>query len=325
MGLSTDVIRFITVRVDEHETEPSIQMRKSDRDDRGDRDRGGFRGGGGDRGGFRGGDRGGFRGGGGGDRGGFAWRRWRWRRLPRPRGGRSSGRPARVRRARWRNAVHRPKRRRARPWPTSPPFPAKRPFHRRRKTCPFSGDKAPKIDYKDGRLLGRYVSERGKIVPSRITAVSAKKQRELAKAIKRSRFLGLAAVRDQVSKAAPVHSARLMSQGWGGPPGPASNRHRRDSSDMQFGLIIGLGAGLASAVLFYSAAQGSALVRVVLLLLTPLPLLLAGLGWGWLPAASGVAVAGAAGDGMLQSQCPSASVTSWRLGIRPRSPPTLLI
>ena len=42
MGLSTDVIRFITVRVDEHETEPSIQMRKSDRDDRGDRDRGGF-------------------------------------------------------------------------------------------------------------------------------------------------------------------------------------------------------------------------------------------------------------------------------------------
>jgi small subunit ribosomal protein S6 len=67
MGLSTDVIRFITVRVDEHETEPSIQMRKSDRDDRGDRDRGGFRGG--DRGGFRGGDRGGFRGGG--DRGGF--------------------------------------------------------------------------------------------------------------------------------------------------------------------------------------------------------------------------------------------------------------
>ena len=65
MGLSSDVIRFITVRVDEHETEPSIQMRKSDRDDRRDGDRGGFRGG--DRGGFRGGDRGGFRGGG--DRG----------------------------------------------------------------------------------------------------------------------------------------------------------------------------------------------------------------------------------------------------------------
>jgi small subunit ribosomal protein S18 len=68
---------------------------------------------------------------------------------------------------------------------------ARRPFHRRRKTCPFSGDSAPKIDYKDARLLGRYVSERGKIVPSRITAVSAKKQRELAKAIKRARFIGL--------------------------------------------------------------------------------------------------------------------------------------
>jgi small subunit ribosomal protein S18 len=67
----------------------------------------------------------------------------------------------------------------------------RRPFHRRRKTCPFSSDAAPKIDYKDVRLLGRYVSERGKIVPSRITAVSAKKQRELAKAIKRARFLGL--------------------------------------------------------------------------------------------------------------------------------------
>ena len=67
----------------------------------------------------------------------------------------------------------------------------RRPFMRRRKTCPFSGDKAPKIDYKDARLLGRFISERGKIVPSRITAVSAKKQRELAQAIKRSRFLGL--------------------------------------------------------------------------------------------------------------------------------------
>ncbi|CCQ74429.1 30S ribosomal protein S18 [Magnetospira sp. QH-2] len=67
----------------------------------------------------------------------------------------------------------------------------RRPFFRRRKTCPFSGDGAPKIDYKDIRLLGRFISERGKIVPSRITAVSGKKQRELAKAIKRARYLGL--------------------------------------------------------------------------------------------------------------------------------------
>ena len=68
---------------------------------------------------------------------------------------------------------------------------ARRPLFRRRKVCPFSGANAPKIDYKDVKLLQRYVSERGKIVPSRITAVSAKKQRELAKAIKRARFLAL--------------------------------------------------------------------------------------------------------------------------------------
>jgi small subunit ribosomal protein S18 len=67
----------------------------------------------------------------------------------------------------------------------------RRPFWRRRKTCPFSGANSPKIDYKDVRLLQRYLSERGKIVPSRITAVSAKKQRELARAIKRARILAL--------------------------------------------------------------------------------------------------------------------------------------
>ena len=68
---------------------------------------------------------------------------------------------------------------------------ANKPFFRRRKVCPFSGDNAPKIDYKDIRLLQGFVSERGKIVPSRITAVSAKKQRELSQAIKRARHLGL--------------------------------------------------------------------------------------------------------------------------------------
>ena len=64
-------------------------------------------------------------------------------------------------------------------------------FFRRRKSCPFAGPNAPKIDYKDIRTLSRFVSERGKIVPSRITAVSAKKQRELSKAIKRARYLAL--------------------------------------------------------------------------------------------------------------------------------------
>jgi small subunit ribosomal protein S18 len=67
----------------------------------------------------------------------------------------------------------------------------KRPFFKRKKTCPFSGPNAPAIDWKDVRLMGRYISERGKIVPSRITAVSTTKQRELAKAIKRSRYMAL--------------------------------------------------------------------------------------------------------------------------------------
>jgi small subunit ribosomal protein S18 len=74
---------------------------------------------------------------------------------------------------------------------SAPAAGGRRPFFRRRKTCPFSGPNAPKIDYKDVKLLQRYISERGKIVPSRITAVSAAKQRELAIAIKRARFLGL--------------------------------------------------------------------------------------------------------------------------------------
>lgn len=68
---------------------------------------------------------------------------------------------------------------------------SRRPFFRRRKSCPFSDPNAPKIDYKDIKLLQRFISERGKIVPCRITAVSTKKQRELSKAIKRARFLAL--------------------------------------------------------------------------------------------------------------------------------------
>ena len=68
---------------------------------------------------------------------------------------------------------------------------SRRPFFWRPKSCPFSGENAPKIDYKNVKLLQRFTSERGKIVPSRITAVSAKKQRELATAIKRARNLAL--------------------------------------------------------------------------------------------------------------------------------------
>ena len=65
------------------------------------------------------------------------------------------------------------------------------PFENKKKFCPFSQKNSPNIDYKDLKLLSRYISEKGKIVPSRITGVSKKKQKELAKAIKRARFLSL--------------------------------------------------------------------------------------------------------------------------------------
>ncbi|MCP4355817.1 MAG: 30S ribosomal protein S18 [Proteobacteria bacterium] len=66
-----------------------------------------------------------------------------------------------------------------------------RPYFQRSKSCPFSKPNSPKIDYKDVRLLSRYISEYGKIIPRHITGVSAKKQRLLANAIKRARHLAL--------------------------------------------------------------------------------------------------------------------------------------
>ena len=65
------------------------------------------------------------------------------------------------------------------------------PFEDRRKFCPFSQKNSPIIDYKDIKMLNRYVSEKGKIIPSRITNVSKSKQKNLSKAIKRARFLAL--------------------------------------------------------------------------------------------------------------------------------------
>ena len=65
------------------------------------------------------------------------------------------------------------------------------PFEERKRFCPFSQLNSPKIDYKDIKLLSRYVSEKGKITPSRITNVSRMKQKELSVAIKRARFLAL--------------------------------------------------------------------------------------------------------------------------------------
>ena len=68
---------------------------------------------------------------------------------------------------------------------------ARRTFFRRRRVCKFCAEKIDYIGYKDVKLLQRYISEKGKIVPARITAVSAKKQRELARAIKLARELAL--------------------------------------------------------------------------------------------------------------------------------------
>ena len=149
------MLRYLTVRVEEHEEGPSAMMRKVDRDR--DRD----------------------------ERGGGRFDQLRSRR------------PRIVALAATAMIALTPARRRdeaAAAEESTMQFAAsqgRRPFFRRRKTCPFSGTNAPKIDYKDVKLLQRYVSERGKIVPSRITAVSTKKQRELARAIKRARFLGL--------------------------------------------------------------------------------------------------------------------------------------
>lgn len=61
-------------------------------------------------------------------------------------------------------------------------------FH---KPCPLSVKGAPKVDYKNAKLLKKYMSESGKILPSRITSISLKKQRELSKAIKKARILAL--------------------------------------------------------------------------------------------------------------------------------------
>ena len=64
-------------------------------------------------------------------------------------------------------------------------------FYRRRKYCRFTAEGVKEIDYKDLATLKNYVTESGKIVPSRITGTSARYQRQLASAIKRARFLAL--------------------------------------------------------------------------------------------------------------------------------------
>ena len=64
-------------------------------------------------------------------------------------------------------------------------------FFRRRKMCKFSNENVKEIDYKDLETLKQYITETGKIVPSRITGTSSRYQRQLATAVKRARFLAL--------------------------------------------------------------------------------------------------------------------------------------
>ena len=87
---------------------------------------------------------------------------------------------------------------------------ATKPFFRRRKVCPFSSDNSPKIDYKDTRLLQRYISERGKIGPSRIPAASAAHRLEPAR---------------------PLHRAHATPR----PPSVLGSRDRERSSNLPYG------------------------------------------------------------------------------------------
>ena len=70
-------------------------------------------------------------------------------------------------------------------------IPIRSPFLKRKKSCPLSGKNAPEIDYKNIKLLKKYISESGRILPSRVTSVSLKKQKELSRSIKRARLLAL--------------------------------------------------------------------------------------------------------------------------------------
>ena len=70
-------------------------------------------------------------------------------------------------------------------------------FYRRRKYCRFTAEGVKEIDYKDLETLKQYITETGKIVPSRITGTRARYQRQLARAVKRARFLSLLPYTDQ--------------------------------------------------------------------------------------------------------------------------------
>ncbi len=103
-------------------------------------------------------------------------------------------------------------------------------YFQRRRGCPFSGPKAPKIDYKDVRMLGKYLSDHGKILPRHITGVCAEKQRELAQAIKRARMLALLPYTVKYDPTAPREvRAPRGDRGDRAPREPREPRESRDS------------------------------------------------------------------------------------------------
>ncbi len=106
----------------------------------------------------------------------------------------------------------------------------KKSFGKRRKSCPFTGKDAPAIDWKDVTLLSRYISERGKIVPSRITVVCAPKQRELAQAIKRARYMALLAPVRTEQEARPPRPERGDRGDFRGDRGSFRDRDSRPAA-----------------------------------------------------------------------------------------------
>ena len=88
-------------------------------------------------------------------------------------------------------------------------------YYHRRKFCRFTAEGVTEIDYKDVALLKNYVTESGKIVPSRITGTSAKYQRQLATAIKRARFLALLPYTDLQSRLLGAYNGSYsIRQNW---------------------------------------------------------------------------------------------------------------
>lgn len=90
----------------------------------------------------------------------------------------------------------------------------KKVVFRRRRSCPFSGPDALTIDWKDVKVLSKFISERGKMMPSRLTNVTQRRQRELSVAIKRARFMALMPyVRIESEHRAPRREYRTETMG----------------------------------------------------------------------------------------------------------------